>query len=399
MHRFGVSTLPLIGALTACISALAACEGDPGPAVTVTDSAGVRITLSPDSPKTFAEVDPQPVVSIGGADDTGPSQFYQVQGVDLDAQGRLWVTDGQSGELRIFHADGSHWKTRGGRGEGPGEFLRLRSLGPFWGDSVGLADNANGRIAVFDPEGEFVRTGRLSAGDDATPRAFDLFDDGSVLGQVPRVLAASSIQDGQIIADTVRLGRVDLQSGTQQHQALAAGPLWLWTGRSMIPIPFTINASFRVYQESVHLVSGPAFRVKVFEGGGLSEIYGVVRDERAVGQREITENREFTEEFVEEGRRGDHLAALDHPLRPGVLPAYYQLVVASDGNVWAQLYSPAFLAPGIWDVYGADHVWLGRVETPGSFLVTSVTSDRLAGVWRDELGVEHVRVYRYVRSD
>jgi hypothetical protein len=144
MHRVRVSTLSLIAVLTACIGAFTACGRDSRPAVTVTDSAGVRITLSPDSPKTFAEVDPQPVGSIGGADDTGPSQFFQVQGVHLDPRGRLWVTDGQSGELRIFHADGSHWKTRGGRGEGPGEFLRLRSLGPFRGDSVGLADNARG---------------------------------------------------------------------------------------------------------------------------------------------------------------------------------------------------------------------------------------------------------------
>ena len=87
MHRFRISTLPLIAALMACIGTLAACEDDPGPAVTVADSAGVRITLSPDSPKTFAEVDPQPVVSIGGADDTEAARAARSQNLAINVHG------------------------------------------------------------------------------------------------------------------------------------------------------------------------------------------------------------------------------------------------------------------------------------------------------------------------
>ena len=76
------------------------------------------------------------------------------------------------------------------------------------------------------------------------------------------------------------------------------------------------------------------------------------------------------------------------------MPAYSQLLVASDGRAWAKLYSSDFLAPGVWHVFGVDHVWLGRVDTPASFLMMSIRTEIMAGVWRDALGVEHVRVYR-----
>ena len=372
---------------------LAACEGEPPPVVTVTDSAGVRITISSVRPIVYAEVDATPILSLGGPEDSGPTQFFRVQNIHVDPQGRLWVADGQSRELRIFESDGTHWKTRGGRGEGPGEFQRIRLIGSYSGDSVLVADDANGRVTVFDPEGEFIRTERLASGDGPLPRAFDVFPDGSVLGQVPRILATASLEDGQILGDSVRLVRVDFEKGTQQPQATALGPLWLWTGRSQIPIPFTINSGFDVHGESVHLVAGPAFRVRVFERGRLSEIYGVARDERDVTQDEIAAFRESTREYVAAARLSEYLAALDHPARPTVLPAYSGVIVASDGNAWVRLYSPDPLAPATWDIFSPEREWLGQAQTPAGFFAFSITGESLAGLWLDELGVEHVRVY------
>ncbi len=373
---------------------LAGCEAVSTPAVTATDSAGILLTISPDINATFAQIDPRPVLSLGGPDALGPTQFHRIQHIHIDPQGRLWVADGQSGELRIFQPGGAHWKTQGGRGEGPGEFSRIRLLGSFRGDSVAVWDDANGRLAVFDGQGEFVRTERAPRSDDPLLRAFDVFDDGSVLGQAPSVLMAASLEAGQILGDSVRLVRADLKKSTQRPQGAALGPLWFWTGRRQIPIPFTINSSFDLYDESVHLVSGSAFRVRVFEGGRLSEIYGVDRDVRKVSGADIAVYGDFIEEFIPESQQDDYLAALAHPRRPTVLPAYSRLLSASDGHVWAQIYSADILAPATWDVFNGARRWVGQVQTPEGFMVMSITEDNVAGVWRDDLGVEHVRVYR-----
>ena len=52
-------SLRLIAAVSVVlIVGSSACERDAAPVVTVTDRAGIRLTLSPDVPTTFAEVDP-----------------------------------------------------------------------------------------------------------------------------------------------------------------------------------------------------------------------------------------------------------------------------------------------------------------------------------------------------
>jgi hypothetical protein len=377
---------------------LTGCEVASDGPVTITDSAGVRLTLNADVPKIFAEVDPEPLLTFGGDDVSGPVQFFRIQNVVVDQEDRLWVADGQSAELRVFHSDGSHWKTLGGSGEGPGEFLRLRLLGTFHGDSIAAWDDAIARLTVFDAEGELVRTQRLPSGDDPPIRATDMFQDGSLLGQIPRILSAISLEPGDILGDSVRLVRVNMRDSTQVLVAGALGPLWLWTGRNQVPIPFTTNAGFEVHGDKVHLVAGSEYRIRVFEAGQVTAIYGIARNPRGVSESDFEAYRAFTEEYIPESGRADYLTALDHPEVPARLPAYSRVLAASDGTVWTRLYSSRVLGPATWDVFDAQGEWLGQVETPGGFTVLSIAKDRVTGVWRNDQGVEHIRVYRLRES-
>jgi hypothetical protein len=93
------------------------------------------------------------------------------------------------------------------------------------------------------------------------------------------------------------------------------------------------------------------------------------------------------------GPAAEYVAALDHPLRPEVLPAYDGLLVTGDGDAWARVHAPDPYRPEVWDVYAPSRAWRGRVELPERFLAMAVRGDRVYGVWRDELGVEHVRAY------
>jgi hypothetical protein len=373
---------------------LAACGGDSKELVTVTDSAGISLTLNEGLPKTFAELDSEPVLSLGGSDVSGPTQFFRIQNIHVDSKHRLWVADGQSAEIRIFRPDGSHWKTVGGIGEGPGEFRGIRLLGSFHGDSVAVWDNALARLTVLNEEGDLVRTQQTPSGEGPSIRGFDVFDDGSLLGQVPRIISAGSVEAGQLIGDSVHLVRLETRDSTQRFWASALGPLWLWTGRSQVPIPFTINASFDVLGEELHLVSGPEFRIRVFDSGTLSGIYGITREPREVTDADVASYQAFVQEYVPEGGRPDYLSALDHPQVPRNLPAYSRLLVTSTDLVWAQIYSSDAFGPAAWDVFNRLGGWLGQVETPSGFRVLNVSRDRVTGVWRSELGVEHVRVYQ-----
>jgi hypothetical protein len=376
--------------LRALLTALAACGGERPPTVTVTDSAGVRLTVSADGPRVFAEVDTPAVLSLGGADVAGPAQFSNVQGVHLDPGGNVWVVDGQSAEVRLFHADGSPWKTVGRRGEGPGEFLRPRMLGSFRGDSVAIWDDGNGRLTVLDGDGDVGRMTTVRTGDDLPPKAFRVFDDGTLLARVQRVIPAGALEPGTLLPDTAIFVRVDVTDMGTVPQGGAPGPKWLWTGHSQIPIPFTENPGFDVVGKELHVVSGPDFRIRVFAGGRLREIYGTTRPPLPVTSKEEQAYTDVTTSYWGDAPQArEYLSVLHRPGRPQLLPGYRQVLAADDGNVWAALYA----SDGS-DVYGPDRVWRGRVATPAGFVATHITGSRMAGVWRDDLGVEYVRVYR-----
>ena len=376
---------------------LAGCADVPPSRVTVTDSAGVRVTVTEDAPLVFAELDSVPNLSIGGADVGGPTQFFRIQGIHVDKAQRIWVADGQSDELRIFEADGAHWKTRGGRGEGPGEFMQLRLLGATHGDSVLTGDSGSDRITLFDPAGEFVRTERLPSSERPAPRPFDVFDDGSVLGQLPRVVSAASLEPGQILRDSIELVRVRLAPAVAEPYGAASGPLWLWTGRSQVPIPFTVNASFDVVGAAVHLVSGPDFRIRVLGRDGLREMYGVGREARAVTASDIDAYRAFVEEYIPEQMRPEYLAGLDNEARPNLLPGYDRVLASTDGHVWVQIYESDLGSTHEWDVFDGQGRFVGQVHVESGFYPMVITSDAVVGVWRDSMGVEYVRAYGYAR--
>ena len=99
-------------------------------------------------------------------------------------------------------------------------------------------------------------------------------------------------------------------------------------------------------------------------------------------------------------RRGDptNRFALRHPMRPTVMPANARILSTGDGHTWAEIYSPDVSAPVRWDVFDPAREWVGQVHAPREFRTLSVTGTKGAGVWYDDLGVEHVRVYR-VRPD
>jgi hypothetical protein len=391
----GRRSLPVCAAFLA--QALAACRGGPAPDVTVSDSAGIRITLSTGTDRTFALVEPEPVLSLGGADAAGATQFFRIAGVYVDRRGNVWVADGASAELRLFRADGTHWKTRGGQGAGPGEFRRLRLLGAFGGDSVACWDDGLARLTVFDGQGELARTTSLPPGRDPAPRAYAVFPDGTLLAQFPRMLDGASLEPGHLLRDTTRLERVDLPRRGREAVAEAPGPTWLWTGHSQIPLPFTVNPAFDLDGESLHLAAGHAFRVRVLRDGRLVESYGVMRNPREVTAGDVASYVSLMEGSLPEPQRREYLSVLDHPSRPRHLPAYSHVVATGDGSVWARVYAPDLFAAATWDVFDGERRWRGQVRTPAGFMLDQVRGDIVVGVWRDSLGVEHVRLYRIAR--
>ena len=131
------------------------------------DSAGIQVVENPAPPagsRLEWRIGPEPSVSIGRREGEDPYLLHRAMDATILADGRIVVANGGSGELRFFDSTGSHLASRGGQGEGPGEFLQLRSLEPWPGDSIVAWFGPRANISVFDSGGNYGRTIEINDG-------------------------------------------------------------------------------------------------------------------------------------------------------------------------------------------------------------------------------------------
>lgn len=91
---------------------------------------------------------------LGCVEGCGPEQFSAVSYILTDEQDRIHVLDYPSQEIRVFAPDGTHLRTLGGQGDGPGELAY--SAGLDWAADGRLWVWGSQRYTVLEPDGEEV---------------------------------------------------------------------------------------------------------------------------------------------------------------------------------------------------------------------------------------------------
>ena len=87
---------------------------------------------------------------------------------------------------------------------------------------------------------------------------------------------------------------------------------------------------------------------------------------------------------------------------PEIRPAYSDLVIDSEGFIWAEESQGRTLKftggqPSRWTVFSPEGEWLGGVQLPYRFFVFEIGSDYVLGRRYDEEEVEHVELLRLTR--
>jgi hypothetical protein len=360
---------------------------------------GVRVTTSRDDGRTFAVIAMEPVLTIGSPAAEGPAQFSNIRDIIVDGDGRVWVADGASRQVRIFGVEGNHLKSVGASGDGPGEFQRVRLLGFDDEENVVVWDEAIRRLTIFDSSGELVRTVPAPSDEDIVPQFQRMFGDGSILAQKIETLDFGEVSLGQVLQNAASLWRIDLDADQRSQIVSLEGPKLMFNGRLQVPIPFTTGTAYDVRGVELHAAHGSEFLIDIYSRDGLRERYGVSRSPRRVTAEEEGIYRQFYESAISDPSIArPYVDVIGHETQPEYMPAYYQIIVADDGNVWAQMYWPDLLAPATWDVYSSEGEWLGQVETPARFIVETIAGGKVWGIWRDDFGVEHVRAYRFTAN-
>ena len=87
---------------------------------------------------------------------TSPGDFAAPQGVAVDKDGNLYVTDTLNDRVEIFDADGTFISTFGKAGDGPGYFARPKGIAIDSDGHIWVADEMQDRLQVFNKEGRLL---------------------------------------------------------------------------------------------------------------------------------------------------------------------------------------------------------------------------------------------------
>jgi len=367
----------------------------------VTDSAGVVLVRNPagdgGDPRTAGGPVLEPDLTIGELGAPMDYQFGSITGIDVDAQGRIYVLDEQASTVRVFDASGELLQTMGRPGAGPGELSGTpRGLLVDANGVVHVADPRNRRIQAFAPDGSSAGTTPLTM-DPALGRFSGWPRSGETL-----VFQATPILDAG--DGRSRLQRVDVRSGRVDTIAFLEPPPP--EGQR----PYGPAARWTVREDGRMIVGRTdEYRFLVVEPDGTVE--RVVT--RALAPERFTEaERTAIRERVQRGllaQASGPFAGLAQGIAARVeagshYHAYQSLAPGPRNTVLAQRVAPLetlrqggaldleALARGtdLWDLYDAEGRLLGTVELPRRFRPIRAVGDHLYGVARGDFDVSLV---------
>ena len=396
----GTACFVLIAAMVSSACDPGPPAGDPGPLVTVTDSAGVELVHSTAPAGEERTVGAAPVLEIQSDPSDAASLLFQVVGVELLPDGRVAIANLGDNTLRLHAPDGRLLWRAGGSGEGPGEFTQLRGIARI-GDGI-LAWQPLPRPAhIFDLDGRWLRSPAMPAGQG--PHVRGVLGDGAVVAAL-RVAPPSTVAGLQELA-LVRAGPggTDTLAALPSFRSVDIPELRFAEAQALGPVLHVAAGDSRV-----HASFSDAWDIGVWGPGGLVRRIRRAWEPVPVAAAHRTAYREVLmaaggdDPQIQQSYRllAEGMSFPDHH------PAHARLLVGTDGVLWVERpqteppwseeidYAAVPPHPGIWDVFGEDGAWLTTVHLPARFRLMSVGEDRVAGVAKDDLDVESVQVWR-----
>jgi hypothetical protein len=393
---------------------VAGCQGDAAgrDALTVVrDSAGIVIVenASPDdsASNVWWRVE-GPELSIGGIDAEEPYALYRVTDALRLNDGRIVVTSSGSSDIRYFDAAGTHLHTSGRAGGGPGEYQRPNMLLRGSADSLLVVDASTRRVSILDPAGEFVRV--YDAGETSSvSRIVGQFGDGSLLAAPIAVLEdPGASKNDEITRPPFTLVRVATGTGpdTLGQFPGAENVINVQSSGGQVVSISIMRPAFA--KAPTFAVRGSEFWVGGQDGdeilvhdttGALVRMIRTGRAPEPVTEAHLDAAWEARLDAMPEEMRAQQRAAGRNTSMPHgeFVPAYGEIGIDTDGNLWVADFDDPTDPPGRWTIYDAQGRVLARIVLPATFDPYDAGEDWVLGRELDEFDVEHVRLYRIVK--
>lgn len=318
--------------------------------------------------------------------------FYFGSATDLDvtSAGRMVVSDRQANNIKVLRPDGTLLDTLGGPGEGPGEFRQVAHVQVARGDSLYTYDFRQARLTVFEPDAPYrvSRIVSIPREEGYVTQLFVLED--HIVGEFDGGM--QSPKEG-IQTSSPRTWRVIEESGSPKDSLFQTQPGKLALsdierGFRIRPVPFRRTTRMHVGPNS-RLYYGwtDSLHIQARTLDGESEVV-------ASGPTEPVPVTEATRDSALSGHDGEMRTLIASGL-PETKPAFTQMVVADDGQIWIQRPTEAPDAETVpWWVLNPDTKTIQKTRLPSAVNLTVVNDEYAYGMTRTDLGAPAVVRYR-----
>ena len=352
-----------------------------------------------------------PVLSIGELEGPEEYLFGDIRSIAVGDDGRVYVLDPQTRNVRVFDADGAHVETLGGPGEGPGELGTTGSVAVLPDGRVVAQDPLNQRVQVYGPNPD--ETEAWSYPQEAFVLPFKpLFVDrlGRLLISAPRSPATGEAVAQVVVLDADGVQRETLVPPYGDFEPPSVEVYVAMFERSLTsPVPLTARRHWTLNPDG-RFIAGVStdYRFDVHREDGILRIERVY-EPVAVSDAERDDYREDTERGMRVSEPGWEW---NGPPIPETKPPFRELIAGRDGRIWVRLWTegqseaneahdpddPRFdpvnwTSPPRYDVFEPDGTYLGAVNPPDGFAhypQPILDGDDVWAVTRDALDVQRV---------
>lgn len=337
-------------------------------------------------------------ITIGVTDGAPEYLLQNVREVRLLPDGGVAIADGGSPPIRVYGADGAYAGGIGGRGEGPGEFLDIGWMRVVAPDTIEAYDWRTFRLSRFLSDGTPVSSRQFIAAEGRPELYLGRLADGD---HAFAWISAASIDPQAITTDTMRLGRYGPDGMLREVLHAATGLRRFARG----PVPFSPRFHAAVVRDSILFTDGLRPEIVVLDpAGAIARSIAVPVEAPDAGAANAAVLAELGGEPDSDTERVMRWTAEQFEAVPGrdVIPHLSAMLVDDRDRLWVKRYSPATDnlwtgfpggTGGEWWILDPDGTVVATVRAPDGLHLTDVRGDRVAGVTRDELGVERVAVY------
>lgn len=317
---------------------------------------------------------------------------------------RVYVTDRGARTIQAFdRATGQLIATAGREGEGPGEFRFVGWVGDCGNDAIVAPDLGLDRVSVFSLDLEHIRTFALDA---ARLVAIQCVGPHGFVG-IKRT-SDPLLHLGRQIPMEPYVGTVDLvlfaPDGSLQ-QMIGTFPAEdrfrvAWSdgrGYDILPLVWGLWPVVESYQQGFVFGTGDSWSLARYDAEGNA------LDALALDQGRLAVSRAHVDEYVRRAVAAsrnperDRRFYSDYPF-PSHFPAYADVIVSESGFTWVEQFSAPYPEPDPhWKVFAPDGALAATADLPKGFELMWVGDTQVAGVVRDELGVQSMELRPILR--